>query len=88
MQSKSKDIRSNLSELLCLLFEEWPTKALEKNQIPLRDAVKKGIADADSEARRHSRRFEFFQLTIEIFISQLKIIILGDFGIFAIIFRS
>lgn len=55
MQSKSKDIRSALCELLNMVFEEWPTKALEKNQLLLRDALKKGISDADAEARRHSR---------------------------------
>lgn len=55
MQSKSKDLRSNLAEIINLIFEEWPTKALEKHQILLRDALKKGIHDADAEARRHSR---------------------------------
>lgn len=56
MQSKSKDIRSCLCEILNMVYEEWPTKALEKNQLLLRDALKKGISDADAEARRHSRR--------------------------------
>lgn len=56
MQSKSKDIRSSLCEILIMVFEEWPTKSLEKNQLLLRDALKKGITDADAEARRHSRR--------------------------------
>lgn len=56
MQSKSKDIRSTLCEILIMVFDEWPTKALEKNQLALRDALKKGISDADAEARRHSRR--------------------------------
>lgn len=56
MQSKSKDIRSALCEILIMVFDEWPTKALEKNQLLLRDALKKGISDADAEARRHSRR--------------------------------
>lgn len=56
MQSKSKDIRSNLCELLIMIFEEWPTKALERHHTLLKDAVKKGITDADAEARRHSRR--------------------------------
>lgn len=56
MQSKSKDIRSSLCEILIMVFEEWPTKALEKNQLLLRDALKKGISDADAEARRHSRK--------------------------------
>ncbi|XP_055592281.1 CLIP-associating protein isoform X5 [Uranotaenia lowii] len=55
MQSKSKDIRSTLCEIMVLLFDEWPTKALEKNSTTLKDALRKGIADADSEARRHSR---------------------------------
>lgn len=55
MQSKSKDIRSTLSEVMVLIFEEWPTKALEKNCLMLRDALRKGIADADSEARKNSR---------------------------------
>lgn len=56
MQSKSKDIRSCICEILTMVFEEWPTKALERHQTLLRDAVKKGISDADAEARRHSRR--------------------------------
>ncbi|KAG5670591.1 hypothetical protein PVAND_000842 [Polypedilum vanderplanki] len=56
MQSKSKDIRSCLCEILNMIFEEWPTKALEKNASLLKDSVKKGISDADAEARRHSRR--------------------------------
>jgi CLIP-associating protein 1/2 len=56
MQSKSKDIRSCLCEILNMIFEEWPTRALEKNLNLLRDSLKKGISDADAEARRHSRR--------------------------------
>ncbi|XP_062552161.1 CLIP-associating protein isoform X6 [Armigeres subalbatus] len=55
MQSKSKDIRSTLCEIMILLFDEWPTKALEKNSLILRDALRKGLSDADGEARRHSR---------------------------------
>lgn len=56
MQSKSNIIRSTLTEMLHMIFDEWPTRALEKNQLLLRDALKKGITDADAEARRHSRR--------------------------------
>lgn len=56
MQSKSKDIRSSLCEILVMLFDEWPTKTLEKSSIQLRDALKKSIADADSDARKHSRK--------------------------------
>lgn len=56
MQSKSKDIRSQLCELLQMIFDEWPTKALERSQSLLKESIKKGITDADAEARRHSRR--------------------------------
>ncbi|KAL5286274.1 CLASP1 family protein [Megaselia abdita] len=55
-QSKSKDIRSMLCDTLCLIFEEWQTKSLERNVVSLRDTLKKGIADADNDARRNSRR--------------------------------
>ncbi|XP_030371941.1 CLIP-associating protein [Scaptodrosophila lebanonensis] len=54
-QSKSKDIRSALCEILVLLFEEWQTKSLEKHALILRDVLKKSIGDADCDARRHSR---------------------------------
>ncbi|EDV96899.1 CLIP-associating protein [Drosophila grimshawi] len=54
-QSKSKDIRSTLCELMVLLFEEWQTKPLERHSIILRDTLKKSLGDADSEARRQSR---------------------------------
>ncbi|XP_075164234.1 CLIP-associating protein [Haematobia irritans] len=54
--SKSKDIRAALCEIICLLCEEWPTKAIERSAPLLRDTLKKSISDADSEARRHSRR--------------------------------
>lgn len=56
MQSKSKDIRSCLCEILNMVFEEWQTKSLERHVGLLKDALKKGITDADAEARRHSRR--------------------------------
>ncbi|XP_035911778.1 CLIP-associating protein isoform X2 [Anopheles stephensi] len=55
MLSKSKDIRSTLCEMLSLLFDEWPTKALEKHSSLLREALRKGMTDADNDARRHSR---------------------------------
>ncbi|XP_061500398.1 CLIP-associating protein isoform X9 [Anopheles gambiae] len=55
MLSKSKDIRSTLCEMLGLLFEEWPTKTLEKHNSLLREALRKGMVDADNDARRHSR---------------------------------
>lgn len=57
MQSKSKDMRANLSELLNLVFDEWATKSMERYTTQLKDALKKGISDADSDARKFSRRF-------------------------------
>lgn len=59
MQSKSKDIRATLCELMYYLFEDWSTKAMEKFSVNLKEALKKGICDADSMARKHSRRYEF-----------------------------
>lgn len=59
LTSKSKDIRSVLSEIVGILLDEWPTKYLEKNCTQLRDALKKGISDADSDARRHCRRYVY-----------------------------
>lgn len=56
MQSKSKDIRSALCDLMYCLFEEWSTKALEKFSVNLKEALKKSISDADSVARKYSRR--------------------------------
>lgn len=56
LQSKSKDIRSALCELMFTMFEEWSTKSLEKFSINLKEALKKGITDADSVARKRSRR--------------------------------
>lgn len=56
IQSKSKDIRSNLSELLGLLFDDWSPRSMEKYLPNLRESLTKGIADADSDARKYSRR--------------------------------
>lgn len=67
MQSKSKDIRSTLCEILSLIFEDWTTKTLEKHSIILKDALKKGIQDADSDARRYSRRCVFLVLFLFFF---------------------
>lgn len=54
--SKSKDIRATLYELMFTLLQEWSTKALEKFSVNLKEALKKGISDADNTARKHSRR--------------------------------
>ncbi|XP_026473636.1 CLIP-associating protein isoform X3 [Ctenocephalides felis] len=54
--SKSKDVRSTLCDILSELLEQWSTNCLEKNVLPIRDAIKKGIADADPDARKYSRK--------------------------------
>lgn len=56
LTSKSKDIRSTLYEVLGQMLEDWPTRFLEKNSPLIRDALKKGLADADMDARRYSRK--------------------------------
>ncbi|XP_037906133.1 CLIP-associating protein isoform X4 [Hermetia illucens] len=55
-QSKSKDIRATLSEIMLLIFEEWASKSMDRHANVLKDALTKGIADADSDARKYSRR--------------------------------
>lgn len=62
LQSKSKDIRSTLCEIVGLLFEDWPTKAMERFAVNLRESVQKGIHDADNDARRFSRRYMHIHL--------------------------
>ena len=42
------------------LLHSWPTHCLEKHIAILQDAIKKGISDADSEARAHSRKWVSF----------------------------
>lgn len=56
MASKSKDIRATLSEVLVQMLDNWSTRNLEKNSTQLRDVIKKGIHDADGDARRHNRK--------------------------------
>lgn len=73
-QSKSKDIRSALCEIIGLLFEDWSTRAMERFSANLKESVLKGIYDADNDARRYSRRFVinisevFFMIYVNLFI--------------------
>ncbi|XP_067131024.1 CLIP-associating protein 1-A-like isoform X3 [Centruroides vittatus] len=54
--SKSKDIRRSCCEFLDQLLHTWPTHTLEKHTSLLQEAIKKGINDADPEARAFSRK--------------------------------
>ncbi|XP_028846211.1 CLIP-associating protein 1a isoform X5 [Denticeps clupeoides] len=54
--SKSVAVRRRCYEFLDLLLQEWQTNTLEKHVAVLTETVKKGIHDADSEARSVARK--------------------------------
>lgn len=56
LSSKSKDIRRACCEFVELVLKTWPVHSLERQNANLQDAIKKGIADADPEAREYSRK--------------------------------
>jgi len=56
LNSKSKDIRRACCEFLQQLLHSWSTHSLEKHIALLQEAIKKGIADADPEARLCARK--------------------------------
>ncbi|CAH8518583.1 unnamed protein product [Schistosoma turkestanicum] len=56
LSSKSNITRKCICEFLEIIFRTWPVNILEKNLPVLQDALKRGISDADQEARLFSRR--------------------------------
>ncbi|XP_015380144.1 PREDICTED: CLIP-associating protein 1-like [Diuraphis noxia] len=54
--SKSKDIRRACCEFFDQILRTWPTQAIERHLTILQDCIRKGIADADSNARVISRK--------------------------------
>ncbi|XP_042601768.1 CLIP-associating protein 2 isoform X11 [Cyprinus carpio] len=54
--SKSVSVRRHCYEFLDLLLQEWQTHSLERHVAVLVDSIKKGIRDADSEARVEARK--------------------------------
>ncbi|XP_059478999.1 CLIP-associating protein 1-A isoform X3 [Neocloeon triangulifer] len=54
--SKAKEIRRACCEFLEQMMSSWPTHTLERHINILQEAIKKGIADADPDARLLSRR--------------------------------
>ncbi|KAF7393480.1 hypothetical protein HZH68_010299 [Vespula germanica] len=56
LNSKSKDIRRASCEYLNSILQTWSTQMLQKHVTVLQDAIKKGIADSDSEARAFARK--------------------------------
>ncbi|XP_037401456.1 CLIP-associating protein 1-B isoform X9 [Pygocentrus nattereri] len=54
--SKSVAVRRRSYEFLDLLLQEWQTNSLERHVSVLRETIKKGVHDADSEARSVARK--------------------------------
>ncbi|XP_063114983.1 CLIP-associating protein 1 isoform X41 [Cavia porcellus] len=54
--SKSVAVRRRCFEFLDLLLQEWQTHSLERHITVLAETIKKGIHDADSEARIEARK--------------------------------
>ncbi|XP_041937631.1 CLIP-associating protein 1-B-like isoform X17 [Alosa sapidissima] len=54
--SKSVAIRRRCYEFLDLILQEWHTNALDRHVAVLSETVKKGVHDADSEARSVARK--------------------------------
>ncbi|XP_033225325.1 CLIP-associating protein 1-A isoform X3 [Belonocnema kinseyi] len=55
MNHKSKEIRRASCEYLNLILKSWPQQLLSRHVSLLQDAIKKGIADSDPEARSFAR---------------------------------
>ncbi|XP_008491386.1 CLIP-associating protein 2 isoform X17 [Calypte anna] len=54
--SKSVAVRRRSFEFLDLLLQEWQTHSLERHAVVLVETIKKGIHDADAEARVEARK--------------------------------
>uniref|UniRef100_A0A8C5DTJ0 TOG domain-containing protein n=1 Tax=Gouania willdenowi TaxID=441366 RepID=A0A8C5DTJ0_GOUWI len=54
--SKSVAVRRRCYDFLDLLLQEWQTHSLERHTTVLVESIKKGIQDADSEARVEARK--------------------------------
>ena len=50
-------ICSYCCQFISQLLQSWPKHCIERHLSTLQDAVKRGISDADSDARTHSRRW-------------------------------
>ncbi|XP_075995729.1 CLIP-associating protein 2 isoform X8 [Genypterus blacodes] len=54
--SKSVSVRRRCYDFLDLLLQEWQTHSLERHTAVLVESIKKGMRDADSEARVEARK--------------------------------
>jgi len=62
IDSKSKDIRRHTFSLLVVILSVWDSIYLDKHGQLIYDVIKKGLSDADAEARANARRsFGYFR---------------------------
>ncbi|CAF0866949.1 unnamed protein product [Adineta steineri] len=56
VESKAKDIRRQTYELLVIMLTTWDIVYLDKHGQLIHNAIKKGLSDADADARSHARK--------------------------------
>ncbi|KRZ49265.1 CLIP-associating protein 1-B [Trichinella nativa] len=56
LESKSKEIRRCCCDFIAMMCRQWSSHELEKNVGALQGAIRKGLSDADPEARAFSRK--------------------------------
>ena len=55
-KSSAMPMCSFCCQFISQLLQSWPKHCTERHLSTLQDAVKRGISDADADARTHSRR--------------------------------
>lgn len=55
IQSKNNFVRAKTCEYLAVIMENYPEEIIERNLDGISKTLKKGLADADPQARTHSR---------------------------------
>ncbi|KRZ18881.1 CLIP-associating protein 1-A [Trichinella zimbabwensis] len=56
LESKSKEIRRCCCDFIAMMCQQWSSHELEKNVGALQGAIRRGLSDADPEARAFSRK--------------------------------
>ncbi|CAF1047755.1 unnamed protein product [Rotaria sordida] len=56
IESKSKDIRRHTYDLLIIMLSKWDFIYLDKHGQLIHDVIKKGLSDADADARVYARK--------------------------------
>jgi CLIP-associating protein 1/2 len=56
VESKSKDIRRQAYELLVVMLSQWDSIYLDKHGQLIHNSIKKGLSDADGDARSNARK--------------------------------